>query len=239
MVIHLISGPRNISTALMYSFASRPDTRVADEPFYASYLHRFPEVDHPGREEVLTAQPTQPQQVVSLLRQKAAAAKHLFVKNMGHHLIGVEPAFMLGFTNVFLIRHPEPLIASLAQIIPEPVLRDVALARQAELFHYLTAHTGSTPVVIDSETVLANPPRALERLCSALDMAYTPAMLSWPRGAIFDPVPWARWWYQNVMNSTGFEKQPTSTRPFPERLRPLLEEALPYYHSLKKHAITL
>ena len=35
MIINLISGPRNVSTALMYSFAQRSDTSVVDEPFYA------------------------------------------------------------------------------------------------------------------------------------------------------------------------------------------------------------
>ena len=37
MIINLISGPRNISTALMYSFAQRSDCQVWDEPFYANY----------------------------------------------------------------------------------------------------------------------------------------------------------------------------------------------------------
>jgi hypothetical protein len=36
--ICLWSGPRNISTALMYSFAQRPDTLVFDEPLYGYYL---------------------------------------------------------------------------------------------------------------------------------------------------------------------------------------------------------
>ena len=36
--ICLWSGPRNISTALMYSFAQREDTMVLDEPLYAHYL---------------------------------------------------------------------------------------------------------------------------------------------------------------------------------------------------------
>ncbi len=46
------SGPRNISTALMYSFAQRTDTTVVDEPLYAHYL-RVTGRDHPGREDVL------------------------------------------------------------------------------------------------------------------------------------------------------------------------------------------
>ena len=36
--IAMWSGPRNISTAMMRSFANRPDTSVIDEPFYAAYL---------------------------------------------------------------------------------------------------------------------------------------------------------------------------------------------------------
>lgn len=52
--IALWSGPRNISTALMYAFAQRADTTVVDEPLYAHYLstsdaRRY----HPGAEEVI------------------------------------------------------------------------------------------------------------------------------------------------------------------------------------------
>ena len=36
--INLWSGPRNVSTALMYSFAQRSDTAVVDEPLYGHYL---------------------------------------------------------------------------------------------------------------------------------------------------------------------------------------------------------
>ncbi|MEL0010468.1 MAG: sulfotransferase family protein, partial [Bacteroidota bacterium] len=35
--ICLWSGPRNISTALMYSFGQRSDTTIVDEPLYAHY----------------------------------------------------------------------------------------------------------------------------------------------------------------------------------------------------------
>src|ERR687883_192922 len=41
------SGPRNVSTALMYSFRQRPDTLVVDEPLYGHYL-RVTSADHPG-----------------------------------------------------------------------------------------------------------------------------------------------------------------------------------------------
>ena len=51
------SGPRNISTAMMRAWENRPDTVVVDEPLYAAYLFRTG-LDHPGRDEVLAAQPT-------------------------------------------------------------------------------------------------------------------------------------------------------------------------------------
>ena len=53
MILNLISGPRNISTALMYAFAQRTDTHVPNEPFYAVFLG----VNHPGAEVVLRALP--------------------------------------------------------------------------------------------------------------------------------------------------------------------------------------
>ena len=46
------SGPRNVSTALMRSFGSRPDTVVCDEPLYAHYLLRTGRA-HPMAEEIV------------------------------------------------------------------------------------------------------------------------------------------------------------------------------------------
>ena len=44
-IINLISGPRNLSTALMYSFSRRPDTKVIDEPFMLTILRQ--QIEHP------------------------------------------------------------------------------------------------------------------------------------------------------------------------------------------------
>ena len=46
--IAMWSGPRNLSTALMYSFCNRADFAVVDEPFYAHYL-RETGLAHPMR----------------------------------------------------------------------------------------------------------------------------------------------------------------------------------------------
>ena len=53
--INMWSGPRSLSTAMMYSWRQRTDTTVVDEPFYAYYLAHTGR-DHPGLEEVLVRQ---------------------------------------------------------------------------------------------------------------------------------------------------------------------------------------
>jgi hypothetical protein len=63
MVINLWSGPRNVSTALMYSFAQRQDTRVLDEPLYGHYL-RVSGADHPAAAEVMAAMDCDGERVV-------------------------------------------------------------------------------------------------------------------------------------------------------------------------------
>ena len=63
--ICLWSGPRNVSTALMYSFAQRNDTNVFDEPLYAHYLSKTPaRAYHPGAEEVIATMENDGQKVV-------------------------------------------------------------------------------------------------------------------------------------------------------------------------------
>jgi hypothetical protein len=64
MRIAMWSGPRNLSTAMMYAFAQRPDCAVWDEPFYAAYL-KMTGLDHPMRDAILAAGETDPAKVAA------------------------------------------------------------------------------------------------------------------------------------------------------------------------------
>src|SRR5690606_24023764 len=87
--ISVWSGPRNVSTALMYSFRQRSDTAVVDEPLYAHYLAATG-VEHPGRDEVLAAQDTDGERVVRDVILGPSTRPVLFLKNMAHHLVDLE-----------------------------------------------------------------------------------------------------------------------------------------------------
>ena len=231
-VINLISGPRNLSTALMYSFAQRADTTVLDEPFYGYYLKNASlENEHPSQNEVLQTMELKEEKVVesiNLLSEKT----NVFVKGMAHHYLTDSPDFILNWENVILIRHPKKLIASFSKVIHTPTLNDIGIKKASELFLFLKKN-GKTPIVIDSDELLKNPEMYLKKLCNLLNIPFSEKMLRWQKGGIPEDGIWAKHWYGNVHNSEGFAVQKSSSQPLPKHLEPLLNVALPYYETLK------
>ena len=103
------SGPRNLSTALMYSFGNRADFEVMDEPFYAAYLARTG-LEHPMREAILASQSRDPAEVAALCARPPRV--HSYQKHMAHHMEGVGLDWTEGAVHLHLIRHPARVIAS-------------------------------------------------------------------------------------------------------------------------------
>ena len=148
MIINLWAGPRNISTALMYSFANREDTKVIDEPFYAHYL-RLTNLDHPGRDEVLSSQSDNQNKVIDKVINKDYSKELIFVKNMAHHSEGLDLSFSKSMKNIFLLREPDQMITSFIKQIPNPTLQDVAYKYQYDLLQ-----KGSNPILLIQKTYL-------------------------------------------------------------------------------------
>jgi hypothetical protein len=236
MIIHLIATPRNISTGIMYSFAQRPDMRVIDEPWYAYWLKQTG-ADHPGREATLQSMPHTHAQVMQGIREAESQKPHLFLKNMAKHLDGLPTDFMAEFKNLFLIRDPHKLIASFAEVIPNPPESEIGLVGQYALFSQCLDR-GEKPLVLDSGELLANPSGVLQGVCTALGLPWEPAMLQWEAGPRPEDGVWAPYWYANVHQSTGFAPQASSARPLPPNCLPLYEQLAPLYQEMKKMAIT-
>jgi hypothetical protein len=233
--IQLWSGPRNVSTALMYAFAQRSDTSVVDEPLYAHYL-RVSGAEHPGRDDVLRAQDRDGERVVRELLLGPSATPVRFFKQMAHHLVELDRGFLASCANVILTRDPLEMLPSLVHQIPEPTLRDTGYAVQTELLDELLA-LGQDPPVLEAAELLRHPRAVLEKLCARLGLGFDSAMLSWPAGPRpFDGV-WAPHWYHNVHRSSGFEPFAPKSAAFPERLKPLLAECQPHYARLAARAL--
>jgi hypothetical protein len=232
------SGPRNLSTALMYAFAARGDCAVVDEPFYGAYLAATG-IDHPMRDTVIASQPKDATQVARACLGPNPHNQRLFYqKHMTLHMIpAFDRSFLRGLTNVFLIRHPARVIASYAKKREAPTLADIGFVQQAELFDQVAQITGAAPLVLDASDVRADPRGTLTRLCAGLGIDFTENMLTWPAGPKpYDGV-WAPHWYGEVWKSTGFGGAEGELPQLSAEFEDLCGAALPYYQRLTPHKI--
>lgn len=229
------SGPRNISTALMYSFAQRADTTVVDEPLYAHYLaHTGAKEYHPGAEEVIADQENDGQKVIEDVVFGEYDTPIVFFKHMTHHLVDLDWSFMKDTINVILTRDPKEMLPSFVKQINEPEMKDVGYAQHLELMEYLRS-IGQSPIVIDSKEVLMDPRKKLTEICEFLGLSFDENMLSWKPGARPEDGIWAKHWYHNVHTSTGFQPYKPKAEPFPEDLRELLVECAECYDKILAH----
>ena len=236
MRLSMWSGPRNVSTALMYAFRQRADTEVVDEPLYGHYLQTSGAA-HPEREEILAATDTDGARVVREVLLAPRTSKPVrFFKNMAHHLRGLDRGFLDQITNVLLTRDPREMLPSLARQLPHPTLADTGFEEQVELLEH-EQRAGCRPLVLDARELLLDPEGVLREACRRLGLAFDPAMLRWPAGPKPEDGVWAPYWYAGVHASNGFAPYRPKAEPFPERLRPLLDVCRPYYERLHAHAI--
>jgi len=228
------SGPRNISTAMMRAWGSRPDTHVVDEPFYAFYLDRTG-LDHPGREVILRSQPTDWREVVEALTRGPLpdGATLLYQKHMTHHLLPeIDRSALSGLRHAFLIRDPAEVLASYTKVRGEPTLEDLGLPQQVAL------HERFRGPVVDARDVLERPEPMLRALCAALEVEYAEGMLHWEPGPRPTDGVWGPHWYDGVWRSTGFAAYRPPAESVPARLQPLLDRCRPYYDTMAAHRLT-
>ena len=233
-IICLWSCPRNVSTALMYSFAQRGDTKVFDEVLYAHYLSTS-KADHPGRKEVLESQENDGKKVIeNIILQKRS--KISFHKLMTHFLINLNPNFLKKVQNIIFIRNPAEIISSYHKVISNPTMEDIGVKKQYEVYHNLIK-MGQTPIVLDSKYLLQNPQKILKKLCLLLNIAFDKGMLQWKKGARKEDGIWAKYWYKNVHNSSGFLPYSKKARILNNSNLALAKKCNPYYEFLTSKSI--
>lgn len=232
MRIAMWSGPRNLSTAMMYAFGNRSDFAVWDEPFYAPYLAKTG-FDHPMAAEIIATHESDPAKVAARCLDTIPAQKpHFYMKHMPHHMIdGFPTGWAKDCINIHLIRHPARVIASYGVKRSDITDDDIGFRQQAALFDQIGG------IVIDSADIRQDPENMLKKLCAAIDLPFDPAMLSWPAGPRKDDGIWAAHWYNAVHKSTGFAGAEGALPVLSGRDINLMENALPYYEKMAAHKI--
>lgn len=244
-VIHLWSGPRSLSTATLYSFSRRSDTKVFDEPLYPYWLVQNPDAFRPYRQELCSTHETDGSKVLNGLLQ-CTEKPIAFAKHLGKQVKGLDraPLYDAKCVHIFLIRNPLEMMGGWdrkKQVHKEDANLDaLCLPALCELYSDLRLKTGRDPIVLDADLLQKNPQQILGLLCIALGIPFEDAQLSWPAG----PKPgvdglWAPHWYDSVHKSTGFtEGRDTDRYPTysPEQLA-LYEESLPFYQFFCRKAV--
>lgn len=235
-VINVWSGPRSLSTSLMYSFAQRDDTEVLDEPLYAHYLRLKPNLSHPSQEEVLRLMENDGDKVVRDIIHGPCKKKYRYAKHMAKQRTPCLTKDVLRGRHVLLIRNPLDFLPSFDKVLQEEI-PELEMVHLAALYMELRS-LGQTPPIIDATDIRNNPEGMLRSLCSAIDIPFQPAMLRWKAGPRPEDGVWAPYWYSAVHKSTEFTPPPPfSNKPFPKRLYKLLEQNQPFYDFLKREAL--
>lgn len=235
-LVNIWSGPRNVSTALMYAFRERADTTVVDEPLYAAYLDRYPEIDHPGREDVLASQPTDPMAVVDQLLADGWPTDVVVAKQMAAHLLDLDRAWLDQCANVLLVRAPEPVVASYTEQAGSATVDWLGYTTQLELLERALGR-GERPIVLETSRLLADPPGVLRRACELLDLPFDEAMLSWEPGPKPEDGVWAQYWYRRTHQSTGFGSPRQRELDLTDEQAAVARAARPLYEQLAAHAL--
>jgi hypothetical protein len=231
--IAMWSGPRNISTAMLRSFGSRPDTAVCDEPLYAHYL-KVTGVDHPGRDEVIATHESDWRKVARGLTGPVPGGRAVwYQKHTAHHLLPmIGRGWLDELTHAFLIREPDEMVASLLNTFPGAGLADTGLEQQCEIFDRIAERLGRAPPVVLASDVLKDPRAQLGALCAALGIPFLPEMLAWPAGKRATDGVWAKHWYAAVEASTGFEPYRRRHVELDGDAARLVDECRPWYEKL-------
>jgi hypothetical protein len=230
------SGPRNLSTALMRSFENRNDTKVIDEPFYAYYLKKT-QLDHPMKSEIINYYPTSQMQILKQITSQTQNNQIFYQKHMTHHIIkNTRLDWLNKGYNCFLIRHPAKVINSYIKKNTLISIDDVGFKKQYEIFNKIKKNKINY-MVVNADTILQDPSKAIKKLCKILKIRFTKKMLSWPAGKRSTDGIWSKVWYKNVELSNTFSKYKEENYNVPKKYNDIYEESLKYYNEMNQYSI--
>ena len=237
-IISMWSGPRNLSTAIMRSFANRSDViSVLDEPFYGAYLKKTNK-NHPMMDKIIATMDTSYESI----EQKCSVEEitgYSYHKHMSQHIFNYDSIdWVADSINCFLLRDPDLVVSSFLTKWPDGEIEDFGFIQQHKIFNIISDKTGIACPVIDSSSVLKDPESVLKKLCLKIDIPWDSKMLKWSSGIKDYDGIWAKHWYPSVMTSTGFVSEGFSKKkPLSNKAKALSDQLRPYYNDMIKYII--
>ncbi len=116
-------------------------------------------------------------------------------------------------------------------MIENPTLLDLGYEVQLNLKRELQK-MGAKFLVVNSKEILENPEVGLDAICNLAEIPFDKQMLTWEAGARPEDGSWAKYWYANVHQSTGFGMYTVKDEDMPARLQSLLASCNACYSEL-------
>ncbi|NEO86925.1 MAG: hypothetical protein F6J87_22105 [Spirulina sp. SIO3F2] len=246
---------RSRSTVITRAFEQLPDCIVYDEPLSGVYWqtnrHSYYEQDVLAHflSDYSNAEFDFNAIIAKLTGALPPGRAFSFQKHMSYHCLGAPNRDWLKQVNLkhhfFITRHPKAVMLSKLKCKPESLPNPETLGYEHHytLFQEIQDRLGDLPPVINTDRLVAKPETYLRFLCERFEIEFSGQMLAWDAQPQTTQLrwtpgtPWSRY-YDNVLNSTGFVAN-TSEQALPAELIPVMEECLPFYEAMMRHAIEL
>jgi hypothetical protein len=227
-LLALWSAPRCRSTPFLRMMAERGDRFVLHEPF--SHVVDF------GEAEVGDRVVRSEQDLIAALRELAAERPVFFKDTTDFHYPGLlaDEEFLREATHAFMIRDPKAAIASHYRLNPELGRDEIGFAWLYEIYAAVADASGTEPVVIDGDDLVAAPEPIVRAYCARVGIPFVREALQWQPTVLPSWQRTARW-HTSVSESAGFEQRREDGAVDVEadpRLRAFLHYHRPFYEKL-------
>lgn len=176
-ILALWSVPRARSTAFFRMMLERTDIVSLHEPF--AQLADFGDTVIGGR---LVRSQAEAIEAIRLLSRE----RRVFLKDtMDFRYPGVlsDRRFLRETEHAMLIRHPRAVIASHYALNPKLSVDDIGFTRLRELWTAITTAGQRAPLVLDSDSLLAQPEQVVRAYCDRVRLPFCAGTLTWTPGA--------------------------------------------------------
>jgi hypothetical protein len=183
---------------------------------------------------------TEEQVIVQL--SAAAQVRPVFFKDVtpySYPAVLADATFLRRCVHTFLIRDPRDVIASHYAKNPGMTRDHIGFTHLYTLYEAVRTATGTDPVVLDADDLVARPETVLPAWCARMGINHRPKSLNWAPG---DRPEWsdAGGWHSEVRISTGLH---SGSRRYPDTvennptLATYLDHHLPYYNDLWRRRV--
>ena len=232
---------RSRSTAFERMIFERGDFKVLHEPFGRYYY--FSDERKNNRASKVEPRPEYAFEAILNNIFSLSQTQNIFIKEQAFQAESkITPEILTKLTNTFILRHPEEVIPSMFNKMPDFTLEELGYQALEKIFQQCAEITGEPPVLIDSNDLIINPHACIERYCEAVNISFIPEALNWNSTLPKEFIWWEGGsWLDEVSASNNFKKTQNDYVKIEDQdeLKQAYDDSMPYYSAMLKYKLKI